>query len=85
MELTEPTLEAGVGDEVAPTLAHEASADEARRTVGRDLEQDLFDELVLQWWWSRRHASCLNQQIAEPGFFGLLGGGGSLSSYILRT
>jgi len=84
MELAEPMLEDGIGDEVAPSLADEAGADEARRTVGPDPEQDLFDELVLQFWWRRRHGSCLNKQIAEPGFFWLLGGcgGGCLSSYI---
>jgi len=63
MELAELTLEAGVGDEVAPALADEAGADEARRAVGREPEQNLFDEIVHQRWWRRRHASRL-QQIA---------------------
>lgn len=65
MEVEEPTLEAGVGDEATPTLAHQAGADEARRTVGRQPEKDLFDELVHQQRWRRRrrrrHDSCLLQ------------------------
>jgi hypothetical protein len=52
----EQALEAGVRDEVAPTLADEAGADEARRAVGLEPEQNLFDEIVYQRWWRRRHA-----------------------------
>lgn len=61
MEVEEPALEAGVGHEATPTLA-----DEARWTVGREPEQDLFHELVHQWWRRprrrrRRHDSSLPQ------------------------
>jgi hypothetical protein len=38
MEVDEPAPEDGVGDEVAPALADEAGADEARRAVGREPE-----------------------------------------------
>ena len=57
MEVEEPTPEAWVGDEVEPPLADEAGADEARRAVGWEPEQDLFDDLVHQRWWRRRHDS----------------------------
>jgi len=44
----EPPPEAGSGDEAAPALAHEGGADEARRLVRREAEEDLLDEVVIQ-------------------------------------
>jgi hypothetical protein len=40
--------EAGIGDDVAPGLAHEGCADEARRLSCRDAQEDLADEVVHQ-------------------------------------
>lgn len=40
--------EGGIGDDVAPGLAHEGGADEARRLSCRDAEEDLAYEVVHQ-------------------------------------
>ncbi|CAD6334150.1 unnamed protein product [Miscanthus lutarioriparius] len=45
--------EGGIGDAVAPGLAHEGCADEARRLSCREAEEDLADEVVHQL--RRRH------------------------------
>jgi len=49
--------EGGVGDDVAPGLAHEGGADEARRLSCWDAEEDLADEVVHQL--RRRHEASL--------------------------
>lgn len=45
--------EGGIGDDLAPGLAHEGCADDARRLSCRDAEEDLADEVVHQL--RRRH------------------------------
>jgi hypothetical protein len=44
--LAVPAEEAGVGEDAAPGLAGEGGAREARRVVGREAEENLFDKLV---------------------------------------
>jgi hypothetical protein len=55
VELAESAAEARVGDEAAPALAHEGSADEELRFIRWEAEQDFSDEIVHQC--RRRHAA----------------------------
>jgi hypothetical protein len=48
VELAIPAAEAGARDEAAPWLADDGGAEEARRFVGWETEEDLFDELLRQ-------------------------------------
>jgi hypothetical protein len=46
--LAESAAEARVGDEAAPALAHEGSADEELGFIGREAEEDLSDDIINQ-------------------------------------
>jgi hypothetical protein len=46
VELVEAAAEPAVRDDVSPGLADERGAEEARRLIGREAEEDLLDELV---------------------------------------
>jgi hypothetical protein len=71
--------EGGIGDDVAPILAHEGCADEARRLSCRDAQEDLADEVVHQL--RRRHDAGLADgderrlHVARPGLAVVSGNG----------
>lgn len=46
VELVEAAAESGGGDGATPGLADEGGAEEAGRVVGREAEEDLFEDLV---------------------------------------
>jgi hypothetical protein len=45
MELAEPAAEARIANEAAPPLAHQGGAEVARRVVGWDAKEHLFQVL----------------------------------------
>ena len=50
MELAESAPKAGIRDETTPALADQGGTDELRRIVRQKAEQDLFHELIHQYW-----------------------------------
>jgi len=48
VERAVPLSEAMAGDAAAPLLANEAGTDEAHRFIRREMDEDVFDELLRQ-------------------------------------